>query len=78
MDLENAVNVVAGEIRRYCIAHPEARDTADGISRWVQIQRQEDIRNTVPEAIRLLLAQGVLERSLAPDGAEVFGFRATK
>jgi len=29
----------------------EARDTVGGISWWMQIQRQEDIRDTVPQAI---------------------------
>jgi hypothetical protein len=75
--LESLVQVVASEIARYSTAHPDARDTAEGISWWVQMQRQEDIRNSVPEAIALLLSQGILERSLAPDGAQLYGFRAS-
>lgn len=75
--MENLVQVVAGEIERYCIAHPDAVDTADGICWWVHLQRQADVRNSVPEAIDLLVAQGVLERRLAPDGSELFGYRAT-
>jgi hypothetical protein len=73
--LESRVQAVADEIERYCIAHPEARDTVDGISWWVHLQRQEDLRQSVPLAIELLLAHGILERSLAPDGAELYGFR---
>lgn len=75
--MKSLVQQVAGDIERYCIAHPHARDTADGISWWVHMQRQEDIRNSVPEAIELLLSQGVLERSAAPDGAELYGYRST-
>ena len=71
------MQAVASEIQRYCIAHPDARDTAEGICWWVQIQREKDLRNSVLEAIELLLARGVLERSLAPDGVELFGCRAT-
>ena len=67
---------VAGEIERYCLAHPDARDTADGISWWVQMQRQQDIRDTVPAAIELLIERGILERSTSPDGAELYGYRA--
>lgn len=67
---------MAGEIERYCIAHPDARDTAEGISWWVQMQRQEDIRNIVPAAIELLLERGILECSVSADGAELYGYRA--
>lgn len=74
--MESPVQVVADEIERYCIAHPDARDTAEGISWWVQIQREADLRDSVLGAIELLLSQGVLERSLTPDGAELFGYRA--
>jgi hypothetical protein len=73
--LGQQAETVAGEIERYCIAHPEARDTADGISWWVQMQRQEDIRNTVPAAIQLLLERGVLERSTSADGSALYGYR---
>lgn len=72
---ESLVQIVAGEIERYCVAHPGARDTVDGISWWVYLQRQEDLRNSVLAAIELLLARGVLERSVAPDGAELYGYR---
>jgi hypothetical protein len=75
MNLESRVQVVADEIERYCIAHPEARDTVDEISWWVQLQRQEDLRQSVPRAIELLLAHGILKSSLGPDGAELYGFR---
>lgn len=74
--MESLVATIAEEIERYCVAHPDARDTADGISWWVHLQRQEDLRNSIPEAIEVLLARGVLERSLAPDGAQLYGYRA--
>jgi hypothetical protein len=74
--LENLVQRIAGEIERYCIAHPHARDTADGISWWVQLQRQAEIRDSVPEAIELLIARGVLVRRVAPGGTPLFGYRS--
>jgi hypothetical protein len=75
--LESLVEVVASDIERYCIAHPEACDTAEGIFWWVQLQRQDDIRSSVAGAIALLLSKGVLQCSFAPDGTELFGRSAT-
>jgi hypothetical protein len=64
---------VAEEIRRYCTAHPNARDTLEGIAWWVQIQRQEDFHKDVVAAVEWLVNQGVLERHRLQDGSEVFG-----
>jgi hypothetical protein len=67
---------VAAEIERYCVANPDARDTPEGIAWWVQMQRQADIRNSVPDAIQLLVERGVLERYKSLDGADVYGFKS--
>ena len=64
---------VAADIRRYCIAHPDARDTLVGITWWLEMQEQEDIATSVAEAVDLLLQQGLLERYQQLDGTELFG-----
>lgn len=64
---------VAAEIQRYCAKHPDARDTLEGIAWWVHMQREEDMRDSVAEAVRLLVKEGKLERHRLQDGSEVFG-----
>jgi hypothetical protein len=66
---------VAEEIRRYCVAHPRARDTLEGITWWVQMQVQNDIRNRVADAVSLLLKEGRLEEHHLQDGSVVYGCR---
>lgn len=64
---------VAAEIKRYCVAHPDARDTLAGIVWWVQLQRQEDLKSSVAAAVQMLVQQGILERYEIRDGSEVYG-----
>ena len=64
---------IAAQIERYCSAHPNARDTLDGIAWWVQMQLQEEIKSGVADAVRVLVEQGTLERHRLHDGSEVFG-----
>jgi hypothetical protein len=64
---------LAQEIRRYCAAHPNACDTIEGISWWVQMQRQEDIKAAVGAAVERLVAEGLLQKHQLQDGSEVFG-----
>jgi len=64
---------IAEEIRRYCAAHPTARDSLEGITWWVQMQMRNDIRNSVAFAVDVLVREGKLERHLLHDGSEVFG-----
>lgn len=71
--MQTLVYQVASEIDRYCTAHPEARDTLEGILWWVQIQRNEEFRDSVAQAVSLLVAQGRLERHELHDGSVVFG-----
>jgi hypothetical protein len=66
---------VAEEIRRYCAAHPRARDTIEGIAWWVQMQVQNDIRNRVADAVSLLVKEGRLEQHRLQDGSVVYGCR---
>lgn len=67
---------VASVIRRYCSAHPQARDSIEGIGWWVQLQLQEELKDHVAAAVELLTQEGTLERHRLQDGTEVFGCKA--
>jgi hypothetical protein len=69
---------VAEEIRRYCVAHPRACDTLEGITWWVQMQVQNDIRNRVAAAVSALLKEGKLEQHQLQDGSVVYGCRGAQ
>jgi hypothetical protein len=71
-DLSRSIDRVAAEIRRYCAAHPDARDTIEGITWWVSLQRQHDLKSAVSAAVQLLVQQGALARHRLQDGSEVF------
>jgi len=64
---------LADEIRRYCVAHPDARDTLDGIAWWLALQRQEDTLEELRVAVDSLVAQGLLVPHRLIDGSVVFG-----
>ena len=61
------------EIRRYCIAHPSALDSLNGIAWWVAMQRYEEVRSELGAAVDRLVDEGVLVRYRTQDGATVFG-----
>jgi len=69
---------LAAEIRRYCVEHPDARDTLDGIAWWLALQRQEETRDQLRAAVESLVAQGVLVEHRLSDGSIVFGCAAAK
>jgi hypothetical protein len=71
--VERKTSEVAEEIRRYCVQHPRACDTIDGIAWWVQMQLQKEIRSSVADAVQILVKEGKLEKHLLRDGSEVFG-----
>lgn len=73
--MRSSTSEIAAHIERYCSAHPNARDTLEGIAWWVQMQLQEEIRSGVAAAVRVLVEQGTLERHQLHDGSEVFGCR---
>ena len=70
--MRSSTREIAAQIQRYCSAHPNARDTREGIAWWVQMQLQEEIRSGVADAVRILVEQGALERHRLQDGSEVF------
>jgi len=45
---------------------------------WLQIQRTEDFRSCVAEAVEWLVTRGWLERHRLQDGSEVFGYRKNR
>ena len=71
--MRRSVRLIAEEIHRYAVAHPRARDTVDGIVWWLHMQREEDIRSNVADAVAWLVQQGVLVQYHLPDGSSAFG-----
>lgn len=69
----SAAAQLAVEIRRYCDAHPHARDSIDGIAWWLTWQRFSNTRKSLQGAIDQLVAGGVLESHRLTDGSVVFG-----
>lgn len=76
--MRRSIPQIAEHIQRYCTAHPEACDSIDGITWWVQMQRQEDSRSDVFDAVQWLVQQGSLERIRLQDGSDVFGCIGSK
>jgi len=68
-----ATKKVAAEILRYCGAHPNARDSLEGITWWVAHQCFDDAKTFVPRAVELLMERGDLERIQLGDGSHVYG-----
>ena len=63
---------IASDIRRYCVANPHARDSIDGIAWWLVLQRFEDARAQLRDAVDALVRQGVLEAHTLADGTVLF------
>lgn len=70
--LTNIADVADG-IRRYCAAHPNARDTIEGIAWWLAMQRAAESMRRVREAVEALVDEGILERYESGSGALVYG-----
>jgi len=72
-DANPSVAQLAAEIRRYCDAHPDARDSIDGIAWWVTWQRFSATKENLQIAIDKLVAGGHLQSHRLNDGSVVFG-----
>ncbi len=61
-------------ILKYCVEHPDAKDTADGIYRWWLAEGQGTWRKEeVQKALDFLTSKGwLIKRGRAPSG-EVYG-----
>lgn len=64
---------LANEITRYCAAHPEARDTLEGIAWWLTLQRCHDTLDELRAAVASLVDQKVLVPYHLNDGTTVYG-----
>ena len=70
---DNRVGMIAAEIARYLVQHPDAADTFEGISRWwLSRIRFEEARVQVRQALDGLVLDGrVIEQELA-DGTFLY------
>ena len=64
---------LADEITRYCAAHPDARDTLEGIAWWLTLQRCNDTLDDLRAAVGFLVDQKVLVPFHLNDGTTVYG-----
>jgi len=70
---ENRVEVIAGEITRYLVAHPDAADTFDGIARWwITRIRLEEAMQQVRQALDGLVKEGRVVVEKLPDGSSLY------
>lgn len=70
---ENRVEVVAGEIARYLVQHPDAADTFDGITRWwITRIRFDEASQVVGEALDGLVREGRVVKERLPDGTLLY------
>jgi hypothetical protein len=63
-------------IRRYCVAHPSALDTLDGIAWWIALQHYADVRAEMSATVDRLVEDGVLVRYSTQDGGSMFACSA--
>jgi hypothetical protein len=68
------VDAVAGEIRRYLDAHPDAADTVDGVLQWWLPSPSASVgREIVEQALGVLVAAGRIARRVHADGTVIYG-----
>jgi hypothetical protein len=72
-ELPDHLQTVVQRIVRYLVAHPDAKDTAEGITRWWV---GEDLaRKSVQEALDLLVSEGLLMKREAPSVEAIYGLK---
>jgi len=64
---------VARALETYLTQHPAAADTAQGIAQWWLPPAMQPALAIVEEALAMLVAAGVVERRVLPDGRQVYG-----
>jgi hypothetical protein len=70
---EAKIACIAAEIERYLESHPRAADSMEGIRQWWFARlRVEEGAMQVSEALRLLLARGVVVEKRLPDGTLLY------
>lgn len=74
MDDERSIRALARRIAAYLSKHPDAADSAEGISRWWLSQMRIDANGgSVQHALDLLVEQGAIARRVLPDRSCVYG-----
>lgn len=63
---------LVAEIERYCMDHPHACDTLEGIAWWIGSERSEGGSDRLGEAVNQLVATGRMARHELADGSIVF------
>jgi hypothetical protein len=70
---QQKLNQLCWEISEYLRNHPNAGDTATGISEWwLGGQYDEKLNSEVEEALHLLMGQGLVVRSVLCDGTFLY------
>ncbi|MFI5174451.1 MAG: winged helix DNA-binding protein [Terriglobia bacterium] len=64
----DSTDKITSEILSYFNRNPDAEDTLDGISRWLDTGS----RGTLDKALRALVEKGLLKERLRPDGQVVY------
>ncbi len=75
--MQQSIRLVAEEIHRYCIAHPDACDSVEGIAWWLARQRHDEVLSDVRAAVDVLVAEGRLTPHALADGSTVFCCRSS-
>ena len=63
-DKVDSADRIASEILSYFNSNPDAEDTLDGISKWLDTES----RGPLDKALRTLVEKGLLKKRLRPDG----------
>ena len=70
---ETAVVNTAEAINRYLAARPNASETVEGIAKWWLLrQRYNDSKVLVQSALDLLIDEGIVAKSVMPDGKVMY------
>jgi hypothetical protein len=72
----SAVQAIAQVVLEYLQAHPQAADTAEGISAWwLGTSRRGTRVGAVVDALEALVARGAVTRETTPAGEAVYRLR---
>jgi len=68
----DGVSQIMKALLAYLRNHPKAADTLEGISKWWLPRDEARSRDDVARALEKLVAQGRIEKHVAPDGRRLF------
>jgi hypothetical protein len=73
-DVEQWVRAV---ILRHLGESPDAADTQEGIVEWWLLEQRVAVERVVENVLEALVAEGLVERRMLPDGTCLYGARRT-